>query len=80
MTKSRAVIELGKRFFYKQLELDLPSAYRYKHFKKITIFLYFFKKREGAELMAENLTLSDGQEGLKSFVEKRKPVWKHDTN
>lgn len=32
----------------------------------------------GAEKMTENLRLSDSQEGLKSFVEKRKPQWKHE--
>ncbi|XP_073845948.1 enoyl-CoA hydratase domain-containing protein 3, mitochondrial-like [Musca autumnalis] len=32
----------------------------------------------GAEKMTENLGLSDSQEGLRSFVEKRKPQWKHE--
>ncbi|XP_061387421.1 enoyl-CoA hydratase domain-containing protein 3, mitochondrial-like [Musca vetustissima] len=32
----------------------------------------------GAEKMTENLALGDSQEGLKSFVEKRKPQWKHE--
>ncbi|XP_005182493.1 enoyl-CoA hydratase domain-containing protein 3, mitochondrial [Musca domestica] len=34
--------------------------------------------RLGAVKMTENLALSDSQEGLKSFVEKRKPQWKHE--
>lgn len=29
----------------------------------------------GAKAMADNLQLQDGQEGIKSFIEKRKPVW-----
>ena len=29
--------------------------------------------------MVDNLALADGQEGIKSFVEKRKPVWSHST-
>ncbi|XP_075170020.1 enoyl-CoA hydratase domain-containing protein 3, mitochondrial-like [Haematobia irritans] len=32
----------------------------------------------GAKKMTENLSLSDSQEGLRSFVEKRKPQWKHE--
>uniref|UniRef100_A0A1I8PMQ5 Enoyl-CoA hydratase domain-containing protein 3, mitochondrial n=1 Tax=Stomoxys calcitrans TaxID=35570 RepID=A0A1I8PMQ5_STOCA len=34
--------------------------------------------RLGAQKMTENLSLSDSQEGLRSFVEKRKPQWKHE--
>nr|CAH7715269.1 unnamed protein product [Callosobruchus chinensis] len=60
INKSRSVIELGKRFFYKQVDLQLKEAYEL-----------------GAEKMVENLELSDGKEGLKSFVEKRKPKWTH---
>lgn len=33
--------------------------------------------REGEQVMVRNLSLSDGQEGITSFVEKRKPLWKH---
>lgn len=29
----------------------------------------------GAKAMADNLQLQDGQEGIKSFIEKRKPKW-----
>lgn len=58
--KSRAVIELGKRFFYKQVEENLSKAYEL-----------------GAVQMCENLQLKDGQEGVRSFVEKRKPKWAH---
>ncbi|EAT36153.1 AAEL011736-PA [Aedes aegypti] len=33
--------------------------------------------RKGEQVMADNLGTPDGQEGIKSFVEKRKPVWRH---
>lgn len=33
--------------------------------------------REGEQVMASNLATADGQEGIRSFVEKRKPTWKH---
>uniref|UniRef100_A0A1I8PMP7 Enoyl-CoA hydratase domain-containing protein 3, mitochondrial n=1 Tax=Stomoxys calcitrans TaxID=35570 RepID=A0A1I8PMP7_STOCA len=58
--KSRAVLALGKEFFYKQLELSIEEAYKL-----------------GSLKMTENLKLSDSQEGVKSFMEKRKPVWSH---
>lgn len=60
-SKSRSVIELGKRFFYRQIGKDLTKAYEL-----------------GAVKMCENLELKDGQEGVRSFVEKRKPIWVHD--
>ncbi|XP_062555657.1 enoyl-CoA hydratase domain-containing protein 3, mitochondrial-like [Armigeres subalbatus] len=59
-SKSRAVIALGKRFFYEQIAMDVNSAYQ-----------------RGEQVMAENLATADGQEGIRSFAEKRKPVWKH---
>lgn len=31
--------------------------------------------KKGSKAMADNLQLRDGQEGIKSFIEKRKPVW-----
>lgn len=31
----------------------------------------------GARVMADNLQLDDGKEGIKSFIEKRKPQWKN---
>lgn len=58
--KSKAVISLGKKFMYKQMEMGIEEAYR-----------------EGACVMVNNINMKDGQEGIKSFVEKRKPVWSH---
>nr|ADJ68233.1 enoyl CoA hydratase [Anopheles sinensis] len=31
----------------------------------------------GEQIMVDNLATVDGREGIKSFVEKRKPLWKH---
>lgn len=56
--KSRTVIELGKRFFYQQIAMDIRSAYA-----------------AGTDVMANNLSLPDGKEGIRSFVEKRKAKW-----
>ncbi|XP_061387422.1 enoyl-CoA hydratase domain-containing protein 3, mitochondrial-like [Musca vetustissima] len=33
--------------------------------------------QQGAKKMTENLKLNDSKEGLRSFMEKRKPVWSH---
>lgn len=60
IAKSRSVVELGKKFFYEQIEMNLKDAYS-----------------TGAMKMVENLELVDGQEGIKSFIEKRKPKWTH---
>ena len=59
-SKSRAVIERGKKFYYEQIAMNLKPAYRY-----------------GEQEMVSNLELKDGQEGVRSFIEKRKPVWSH---
>lgn len=32
----------------------------------------------GAEKMVNNLKMKDAQEGIRSFLEKRKPSWSHD--
>lgn len=63
MMKSRSVIELGKRFYYKQVDMDLRKAYEL-----------------GAIQMVDNLELADGKEGVRSFIEKRKPDWTHTNN
>ncbi|XP_014476704.1 PREDICTED: enoyl-CoA hydratase domain-containing protein 3, mitochondrial isoform X2 [Dinoponera quadriceps] len=34
--------------------------------------------RRGTETMVENLKMRDAQEGIRSFLEKRKPKWSHD--
>ncbi|XP_018562184.1 enoyl-CoA hydratase domain-containing protein 3, mitochondrial isoform X2 [Anoplophora glabripennis] len=60
MAKSRSVIAVGKRFYYRQVELDIKKAYEL-----------------GANQMVENLQMADGKEGVRSFVEKRKPIWTH---
>lgn len=31
----------------------------------------------GAEKMVSNLEMRDAQEGIRSFLEKRKPIWSH---
>ncbi|XP_014292411.1 enoyl-CoA hydratase domain-containing protein 3, mitochondrial isoform X2 [Halyomorpha halys] len=58
LEKSHAVISLGKKFFYEQVEMDLKAAYE-----------------KGGKVMADNLAHKDGAEGVKSFTEKRKPIW-----
>ncbi|KAK8750042.1 hypothetical protein OTU49_015208 [Cherax quadricarinatus] len=58
--KSKAVISLGKKFMYKQMEMGIEEAYR-----------------EGSCVMVDNINLKDGQEGISSFIEKRKPRWSH---
>jgi len=58
--KSRPVIELGKRFFYAQLNMDVATAYSL-----------------GGQTMVQNLAMSDGKEGISSFIGKRKAVWTH---
>ncbi|CAG7815782.1 unnamed protein product [Allacma fusca] len=49
---------------------------------------YFYKQiqlpydqalRQGGQVMVENLSFEDSQEGLRSFKEKRKPTWSHDS-
>ncbi|XP_071483715.1 enoyl-CoA hydratase domain-containing protein 3, mitochondrial-like [Diadema antillarum] len=34
--------------------------------------------REASDVMVNNLSLKDGQEGIDSFLKKRSPVWQHD--
>ncbi|XP_047739790.1 enoyl-CoA hydratase domain-containing protein 3, mitochondrial isoform X2 [Hyalella azteca] len=61
VSKSRAVLALGKRFMYQQAELTEENAYK-----------------AGADVMVNNINMADGQEGICSFVEKRKPHWTHE--
>ncbi|XP_068618111.1 enoyl-CoA hydratase domain-containing protein 3, mitochondrial [Battus philenor] len=53
----------------------------------ITLGKHFFYKqirldllesyKLGEEIMVDNINMNDGKEGIKSFVEKRKPSWSH---
>lgn len=52
-------LEYGKKAFYKQIDLDEESAYKF-----------------AKEAMAINCLAEDAQEGMKAFLEKRKPEWK----
>lgn len=52
-------LEIGKKAFYKQIEMDESSAYDY-----------------AKEVMAKNCLSEDAQEGMKAFLDKRKPIWK----
>lgn len=57
---SRSVISIGKKFYYKQIDLSLFDAYKL-----------------GEDIMVKTINSNDGQEGIRSFVEKRKAVWRH---
>lgn len=57
-SKSKNVIQKGKRFFYEQNQMTLKAAYKY-----------------GENEMIKNIETWDGQEGIRSFIEKRKPKW-----
>ncbi|XP_014087897.2 enoyl-CoA hydratase domain-containing protein 3, mitochondrial [Bactrocera oleae] len=54
--KPRAILAMGKAFYYKQLGLSVKDAYD-----------------QGTDVMVKNIGMEDAQEGLRSFVEKRKP-------
>jgi len=56
--KLSAAVKIGKKAFYKQMEMPLEEAYKYT-----------------GEVMAENMGLSDTQEGISAFLEKRPPNW-----
>ncbi len=57
---SRFTLEFGKHGFYKQIDMEEPSAYDY-----------------ATEAMVLNCFAEDAQEGMKAFLEKRKPCWKN---
>lgn len=52
-------LEIGKRAFYHQIDMDEESAYEYV-----------------TEVIAKNCLSEDAREGMKAFLEKRKPKWK----
>ena len=56
---SSLTVGLGKRAFYRQIDLGLDAAYNVCQ-----------------EVMSENATAEDAQEGMSSFLEKRQPIWR----
>jgi enoyl-CoA hydratase/carnithine racemase len=58
MDKPRAVVALGKKFFYDQLERPLADAYA-----------------QASGVITRNMLGAEAQEGVRAFVEKRKPRW-----
>tara|TARA_Y100000590_G_scaffold134767_1_gene154173 strand:- start:1125 stop:1907 length:783 start_codon:yes stop_codon:yes gene_type:complete len=59
-SKSNLTIKIGKKGFYKQLEMPLRKAYKYT-----------------SAIMAKNMLANDAREGIKAFLEKRKPNWRN---
>jgi enoyl-CoA hydratase/carnithine racemase len=58
LSKPPDVLALGKRAFYRQLEMGLEAAYAFT-----------------TDVMVENASYRNFEEGLAAFVEKRTPVW-----
>jgi enoyl-CoA hydratase/carnithine racemase len=56
---SSLVVGLGKRAFYRQIDLELDAAYE-----------------RSQEIMSQNATAEDAQEGMSAFLEKRPPTWR----
>jgi enoyl-CoA hydratase/carnithine racemase len=56
---SRHTLELGKKAFYSQVDMDEKSAYKF-----------------AIDVISKNCLDYDAQEGMKAFLEKRKPKWK----
>ena len=56
---SSLTVGLGKRAFYRQIDLGLDAAYDICQ-----------------EVMSDNATAEDAQEGMSSFLEKRQPIWR----
>lgn len=55
---SPLTLAIGKRAFYRHIDLALPAAYEHCQ-----------------EVMSENATAADAQEGMSAFLEKRAPTW-----
>jgi enoyl-CoA hydratase/carnithine racemase len=58
LSKPADVLALGKRAFYRQLEMGLEAAYAFT-----------------TDVMVENASFRNFEEGLAAFVEKRQPSW-----
>lgn len=58
LDKPADVLALGKRAFYRQLEMGLEEAYAFT-----------------TEVIVQNALGASFEEGLRAFVEKRRPVW-----
>jgi enoyl-CoA hydratase/carnithine racemase len=58
LDKPSDVLALGKRAFYRQLEMGLEDAYDFT-----------------TDVMVDNASHRNFEEGLAAFIEKRKPVW-----
>ncbi|XP_017795311.1 PREDICTED: enoyl-CoA hydratase domain-containing protein 3, mitochondrial [Habropoda laboriosa] len=54
--------------------LHIGKTFLYEQLDLDTATAYFL----GTENMVNNLKMKDAQEGIRSFIEKRKPVWTHD--
>jgi enoyl-CoA hydratase/carnithine racemase len=56
---SPLTVGIGKRAFYRQIDLGLDAAYEICQ-----------------DVMSENATADDAQEGMSAFLEKRRPTWR----
>jgi enoyl-CoA hydratase/carnithine racemase len=56
---SSLTVGIGKRAFYRQIDLGLDAAYELCQ-----------------DVMSENATADDAQEGMSAFLEKRAPTWR----
>jgi enoyl-CoA hydratase/carnithine racemase len=56
---SSLTVGIGKRAFYRQIDLGLDAAYEICQ-----------------DVMSENATADDAQEGMSAFLEKRPPTWR----
>ena len=72
-TMCTGIYDLEKIFFHcqthSQTGVNIPIISFFlilKHYYRLT-----------SAVMVENLALGDGQEGIKAFIEKRKPTWSH---
>lgn len=82
---SRPVVALGKATFYRYQEVfvHLTDICRNKRFSfHLLLQRQMAQGRDAAyattsRVMVDNLALRDGQEGIRAFVEKRRPVWSH---